>query len=473
MTYSSATPVLFDPPFLAEQEPVWRALTALDQMLEGLQGGRSVSLEGVSRLIDRMIDDMEAGGELDCHWQRWLVRFVYGRFQIDGIAPEHLGWLARILHRMVVALKTGAALKLSRTHLHDLGLAALLHDCGAFLLLGQGRVTTAEVHAAIFRGWEWLLPFESERWSGIAMGAMERLDGSGYPEKLKTDAVGLEARIIGLVASFQAVVQPREYRTSLLPGMALDLLLKKERDKFDPKVAKALLDALTPYPPGSLVLVEGVGVGEVLVSRGQTPVRPLVGVVLGTRMKDEGVHPRRIDLRDNAMVFVSRCFSLSALPDEQWSRFDPPLGKAVGAVHIVQTVDETTPDPLEHPFFQLLPEAMRQGLSTQALAPCPMETGQTLMREGEQADFMVLILTGQVAILEPGSADRIIARRGPGSTIGEMGLFEGVRQNSVRVESSGSYVRLPYPEVRALQERLPNLREALEVLHRLHSISAL
>jgi HD-GYP domain len=43
----------------------------------------------------------------------------------------------------------------------------------------------------------------------------ERLDGTGYPNKLSGDEIGVDARILAVANAFTAMVRPRSYRNSL------------------------------------------------------------------------------------------------------------------------------------------------------------------------------------------------------------------------------------------------------------------
>jgi putative two-component system response regulator len=52
----------------------------------------------------------------------------------------------------------------------------------------------------------------------------ERLDGSGYPDGLKSSAVPLLAQIVGLVDVFDALTHRRPYREPLADGDALEML---------------------------------------------------------------------------------------------------------------------------------------------------------------------------------------------------------------------------------------------------------
>lgn len=50
-----------------------------------------------------------------------------------------------------------------------------------------------------------------------------------------------------------------------------------------------------------------------------------------------------------------------------------------------------------------------------------------IMREGEDGDFLVIVLTGEVAVVKRGTSgdDRLLAIVGPGASLGEMSLING------------------------------------------------
>ncbi len=71
----------------------------------------------------------------------------------------------------------------------------------------------------------------------------ERLDGSGYPLKLKGQDVQFLSRVLGVCDVYCALTQPRSYRKEMLAPEALDLMVK-EGKKFDIRVIDALKDII-------------------------------------------------------------------------------------------------------------------------------------------------------------------------------------------------------------------------------------
>jgi putative nucleotidyltransferase with HDIG domain len=70
----------------------------------------------------------------------------------------------------------------------------------------------------------------------------ERLDGSGYPEKLKGKAISIECRIIGVADVIEAMMSHRPYRPALGIDAALDEIQKNKRKLYDPKVVDACVE---------------------------------------------------------------------------------------------------------------------------------------------------------------------------------------------------------------------------------------
>ncbi len=127
----------------------------------------------------------------------------------------------------------------------DIAWSAMLHDIGKLyvpehVLLKPAELTPEEwalmrTHPA--RGAELLdrsRTFETAR--RIARWHHENLDGSGYPDGLRGDAIPLEARIVRIVDAWDAMTNDRPYRRALTPEQALDELMRCRGTAFDPEL---------------------------------------------------------------------------------------------------------------------------------------------------------------------------------------------------------------------------------------------
>jgi HD-GYP domain-containing protein (c-di-GMP phosphodiesterase class II) len=75
----------------------------------------------------------------------------------------------------------------------------------------------------------------------IVLQHHERLNGSGYPNKLKGDEIMLEARIIGVADVVEAMSSHRPYRPALGIDKALEEISKNKGILYGPEVVDACL----------------------------------------------------------------------------------------------------------------------------------------------------------------------------------------------------------------------------------------
>jgi HD-GYP domain-containing protein (c-di-GMP phosphodiesterase class II) len=72
----------------------------------------------------------------------------------------------------------------------------------------------------------------------------EQVDGTGYPARLKGDAILPTARVVAVANAYVAMVSPRSYREGLSPDAAIRALLLKVDQAYDVKVVAALVTQL-------------------------------------------------------------------------------------------------------------------------------------------------------------------------------------------------------------------------------------
>src|SRR5437660_3548487 len=72
----------------------------------------------------------------------------------------------------------------------------------------------------------------------------ERLDGSGYPYGLQAEAIPLEARIVAVAATYDALTSDRPYRQACSPAEARRVLVEEAGSRLDSNAVAALFGAL-------------------------------------------------------------------------------------------------------------------------------------------------------------------------------------------------------------------------------------
>jgi HD-GYP domain-containing protein (c-di-GMP phosphodiesterase class II) len=148
-----------------------------------------------------------------------------------------------------LAVRLGEELGLPPGRLRALATGGLLHDIGKLsvpdsILKKPGPLTDEEyevVRRHPERGFRLLgelgsFPASVRR---LVRGHHERLDGSGYPQRLAGDEVDLELRILGVCDVYDALISPRVYRNAWTHEEAMELL-RSERHGFDERCVSTL-----------------------------------------------------------------------------------------------------------------------------------------------------------------------------------------------------------------------------------------
>ena len=136
-------------------------------------------------------------------------------------------------------------------YLHDLGKVRVPHE----VLNKAGKLTNEEFDMMKLHpvhGIEMLAAIEFP-WNikPIIRSHHEKLDGTGYPDKLRGDEIPLYAQIIGIVDVFDALTTTRSYRAAMSQEKAVSVMLENP-GHYRPEVFEAFMSVLgAPAQPVS------------------------------------------------------------------------------------------------------------------------------------------------------------------------------------------------------------------------------
>lgn len=200
------------PELLARIRAALRTKAAIDR-LESTQG-----------VLVALANAVEAKDPVTEHHCDRLASLAVGLAQLAGLDPE-----------TVEAIGYGAAL-------HDVGKIGVSEAT----LRKPGRLTETEWteirrHPEI--GARIVGPLRLGSVVGpIVRGHHERWDGSGYPDRLRGEAIPTGARIVALVDAFDAMTHDRPYRAGRPVEAALAELRRGAGRQFDPELAALFVD---------------------------------------------------------------------------------------------------------------------------------------------------------------------------------------------------------------------------------------
>jgi HD-GYP domain-containing protein (c-di-GMP phosphodiesterase class II) len=172
----------------------------------------------------------------------------------DAGAARHCETVARYSHTIA------RALRLPQEACEAIHLAGLLHDVGKIgiateILSKQGALTEDE----------WLEMRDHPRIGAELVGGVglhhlcewvhahhERPDGSGYPRGLASREIPLEAKILAVADSYEAMTNDRIYREALTHEAAVEELRRNCGAQFDEVVVEAFLEVLEREAPAAV-----------------------------------------------------------------------------------------------------------------------------------------------------------------------------------------------------------------------------
>ena len=152
-----------------------------------------------------------------------------------------------------IAVAIGAELGFDARRQEGLRVAGYLHDIGKIripseILSKPGKLSPAEfqlVQGHAQASHDVLMDVEFP-WpvAEVALQHHERMDGSGYPQGLKGEAILLEARIMAVADVIEAMSSHRPYRAGLGIETALAEIERGRGTAYDPVVVDACMTLL-------------------------------------------------------------------------------------------------------------------------------------------------------------------------------------------------------------------------------------
>ena len=252
----------------------------INALINDIRNGREVKVQDVGQVVENIVDSMISN-------------------------PDAMMWVAKLRdediytynHGVKVALymvALGRHLGLPRSELSHLGMIGMLADVGKTKLprelLDKPGVLSPEEFEKIKKHVEFGLEvltangdLPEEVRAGIGQHH-ERLDGSGYPNGLQGDQIGIYGRIAGLADCFAAIISTRPYANPSPPQKALMKLYEWSGTSFHEPLVEQFVQAVGIFPVGSTVELSN---GELAVVLAHNRVRRLEPKVLVLTDRDK------------------------------------------------------------------------------------------------------------------------------------------------------------------------------------------
>ncbi|MFM5093572.1 HD-GYP domain-containing protein [Aeromonas rivipollensis] len=245
------------------------------KFIRHLKAGEPIDITPLAAVAEEMVDTMFTHGDAMLCLARIRAKDAY--------------LMGHSMNVAILLANFGRYLGLERNVLKELTLGGLLHDVGKIMtpdevLNKPGKLTDEEfgvmrqhvVHSYdILSNTAGITPTMLE----VAANHHERLDGTGYPQRLKGDQLSLYTRMSGIVDVYDAVTADRVYKQGMQPTQAFRILLKGIDQHFDAELVTKFIKCMGVYPVGTLVQLSNQRLAVVMQRNEQQPLKPVVKVI--------------------------------------------------------------------------------------------------------------------------------------------------------------------------------------------------
>jgi putative nucleotidyltransferase with HDIG domain len=273
------------------------------------------TLREAGQLIGGIVDELLAAPEL--------------AIQVMAEKPGSEDVYFHALNVAVLSMILGRELSLPGEVVKMVGVGALFHDIGlneipARILNNPDTLTKAERE---FREMHCQYGHDVGKKAGLPAAALgiilqhhENVDGTGYPKKLKGEAIDPLARLVAIVNAYDNLCNPVNAANALTPHEALAMMFSQQRSRYDARLLQAFIRFMGVYPPGTVVGLSNDALGLVIQINPARPLKPTVIVYDAGIPKHEALI---LDLNEESDVNITRAIRPAMLPAAVFDYLSP------------------------------------------------------------------------------------------------------------------------------------------------------
>lgn len=212
----------------------------------------------------------------------------------------------------VISVSMGMALSLPKEELLDIAEGALLHDIGKIYIpkdIYQKHDELTDEERELYnshpiKGYEYVKKeFRvNDNVLDIIKQHHERIDGNGFPNKLKGNEISKFAKIISIADCYDYLTSDTIHTRAIPAADALEFIMSHINTLFDYDIVLMFSKILIAYPAGTIVKLSNGDIAVVESTPENYPLRPVVKIIKSDSQEKIG---SKIELLDELSIVIS------------------------------------------------------------------------------------------------------------------------------------------------------------------------
>lgn len=273
---------------------------AVREILQKYSYHNATELEDIKLVADEIIYDIMAEPEV-----------IYN---LSSIRNKSDSTYSHSLNVCALSVILAFKLKIPKHKIRDIAIGCLLHDIGyTYITIDYQNLQMEtcsererkELMKHIIYGYSaiekmnWMSPISKD----IIISHHERLDGTGYPFRLKGNRIKIGSKIAAVCDEFDSKVYGN-LTSKMKVHDAIDYIVGEAGIMFDFSVVKAFVDSVAAYPTGALVITNQEEIGIVLRQNPKCPTRPVIRIIKNKEGKKPELWTEK-DLTKELTLFIT------------------------------------------------------------------------------------------------------------------------------------------------------------------------
>jgi len=277
-----------------------KSKAAVTSMFQEVRMGNAIKVSDAAPLVEEISESITRNPEAFLNLARLKTKDDYTYMHSVAVCA------------LMIAL--GKQLGLTGNDLKEVGLAGLLHDVGKMMiddavLNKPGKLTDEEfniIKEHPRKGWELLKdsPEITATALDVCLHHHERVDGTGYPERISGEQLTLFSRMGAVCDVYDALTSNRCYKNGWEPAETIRKMAEWRNGHFDERVFQAFVKTIGIYPSGTLVRLKSGRLAIVIEQTEKSLLTPIVKAFFSTK-SNEPFLPELINLSKSQESIVS------------------------------------------------------------------------------------------------------------------------------------------------------------------------